>query len=595
MIDEKTIVVQRYKDCKTERQKYISLWRDINKYVSLATDVNSNFEDTGTEQKQRDSYINDPTAYISTTQLADYLIGLIWGMGDEVFDLVPNDYIKEQIEDETEVADFYNYATNIASREINHPEAGFISCLNSFIQGQITYGTSGTGCYPSKDYIDGKADNILQFNRYGVDNCCIDEGANGKINVIFSVRNWRLARIIDEFAVKNEKVDEELLSKLPKDIKDAYTKKEYNKKFKIVHGILPHKDYSVGKIGVMGTKYKGFWLLETDKTVFFEENYRELPAAICRAIKLENQVYGASYSSMSISSIKLLNYAAGKGIRSIEKLTDPPHGAYSGSLQAGEVIDSSANALNIFKNDSSSNKPPIFPLSDLGDISALLQLLIPKAEQNIATIFKIDRLLDFNAQVSMTATESMQRFNIKSKSEIGIIIQILNEYLLPLLHRAISLLEEAEVFGVLPNTEEAQKREFIGQGHTVIPDAVAMAMQNGKRWYDIKFKNSISQILNAEKFEWLSKFLMTYAQMLQLNPDLQLAVKPYDLLAFVKEILNLGNESFMLSESEFKKAIEAMQQQQQQMMQLQAENMGSNTVRNLAGAEKDAKQSRESV
>ena len=33
--------------------------------------------------------------------------------------------------------------------------------------------------------IEGKSDNILQFNRYGVYNACFDEGANGKINVIF--------------------------------------------------------------------------------------------------------------------------------------------------------------------------------------------------------------------------------------------------------------------------------------------------------------------------------------------------------------------------------------------------------------------------
>lgn len=592
MLKEKDIVVQRYKDCKTERQKYISLWNDINKYVSIATDINTEFEDNKNESKQRDRYINDPTAYIATTQLTDYLIGLIWGIGDGVFDLVPNDYIKDQIEDENELNEFYNHATSVALREINHPEAGFLSCLSSFIQGQITYGTSGTGCYPSKDYIEGKADNILQFNRYGVYNACFDEGANGKINVIFSVRNWRLARIIDEFAVKGEQIDKELFEKLPTEIKKAYNAKEFNKKFKIIHGILPHKDYSVGKIGIKGTKYKGFWFLESEGNIFYEEYYRELPVAICRSIKIDNQVYGGSFSGIAISSIKLLNYMAGKGIRSSEKLTDPPHGAFSGSVQAGEVIDSSANSLTVFK-DVANGRPPIFPLSDVGDISALLQLLIPKAEKDISTIFKIDRLLDFNAEVAMTATESMQRFTIKSKSEIGIIIQIMNEYLLPLLHRAISILEEAEAFGVNPQSEEAQRLLLIGKEASVLPDVVAKAIADGKRWYDIKFMNSISQILNAEKFDWLSKFILTYAQMLQLDPTLRLAVNPYDLLLFMKNILNLGNEKFMKSYTDFIKAVEAMEQQQATMMQLQAENIGSNTVRNLAGAEKDAKQSQQ--
>ena len=61
----------------------------------------------------------------------------------------------------------------------------------------------------------------------------------------------------------------------------------------------------------------------------------------------------------------------------------------------------------------------------------------------------------------------------------------------------------------------------------------------------------------------------------------------------MKNILNLGNEKFMKSYTDFIKAVEAMEQQQATMMQLQAENIGSNTVRNLAGAEKDAKQSQQ--
>ena len=69
MLKEKDIVVQRYKDCKTERQKYISLWNDINKYVSIATDINTEFEDNKNESKQRDRYINDRSIHCHTQLL----------------------------------------------------------------------------------------------------------------------------------------------------------------------------------------------------------------------------------------------------------------------------------------------------------------------------------------------------------------------------------------------------------------------------------------------------------------------------------------------------------------------------------------------
>jgi hypothetical protein len=224
MQDEKQIVIQRYKDSKAERQKYVSKWSDINKYVAIGSDINTAFEDVSSEGAQRDRYINDPTAYIATTQLTDYLMGVIWGAGTEVLDLVPSNYIKDKLDDETAVNDFYAYATEVLLTEMNHPDAGFLGSLNDFMRSQIEYGTSGSGCYPSKDYIEGKADNKLQFNSYGVYNSCYDEGANGKINVVFSVRNWRLSRIIDEFAVKDGRVDVELFSKLPDEFKKAYNK-----------------------------------------------------------------------------------------------------------------------------------------------------------------------------------------------------------------------------------------------------------------------------------------------------------------------------------------------------------------------------------
>lgn len=593
MIDEKQIVLQRYEDCKTERQKNIKLWKDVNKYVAIASDIASEFEDSVDESKQRDKYINDPTAYIATTQLTDYLVGLIWGTGEDVLALEPNDYILNQVSNSDELNEFYRHATAVTLREFNHEEAGFLGALTSFIQGQVNYGTSGAGCYPSKEYIEGQAENILQFNNYGVYNSCFDEGKNGKISVVYSVRHWRLARIIDEFAVKEEGIDEELFNKLPKEIKDAYDKKEYNKKFKIIHGILPHKDYSVGKIGKKGTKYKGFWFTEESKKIFFEEYYREMPAAVCRSIRIANKIYGASFATLAITSIKLLNYIAGKAIRNAEKMTDRPKGYFSGSLPAGEIIDTSADGLTPFK-DQSDGKPPIFDIDEVGDISALVNILIPKAEKDISTIFKIDRLLDFNAEVAMTATESMQRFNIKSKSEIGIIIQILHEFLLPILYRGISVLEEAEAFGVRYDSPDAQELILKGKQKFVVPEVVQNAIDNNKRWYKIKFRNSINQIINAEKFEWLSNFILLFAQLLNLDPVLSEAVKSYNLLAFAKQILNFGNEDFMKSKADFEDAVKKIQEQQETMMKLQAENLGSNTVKNIAGAEKDAKQSRES-
>lgn len=586
---EKDIVIKRYQDCKTTRQEYTSLWKDVQYYVAPSERIRDTFEDDTNRSDQKDIYINDPTAYIAATQAADYILGIIWGNGDDVFQFVPSRHVKDLLQDPAQLDDFFQWATGRALAEMNHSEGGLIPSLKSHTLDQSTFGTSGVGGYINTDYVENKADNALQFNRYGVYNSCIDEGANGKINVVYSVHNWRVSRIIDEFAVLNGKLNKKLLAKLPDAITKAYDAGNYNQRFKIVHGVLPHSDFSIGKAGKKGTKFKGFWFYEPENNVFSEEYYKEMPIAMCRSIKVTDQIYGTSAGILSLSSIKMLNYVTGNTIEAIEKLVEPARGMFNGALANGSVMDTSSGQVTVF-NGKAAEGNPLFNISDVGDVTGNVQVLIPKAERDITTIFKIDQLLDFNSQTQMTATEAMQRFSIRAKSLSGLIQQQKNELLIPLIKRSVSLLSDLKLLGVKPDSAEAEEFARLGKDKQIIPPQVVEIMQKGLNWFEIKFNNELDQMSNAQRYEDYSKYLLLKQQLLGTDPSLALGMNQFNELQFAKTITNLDTSNFVKSETEYDQAKQQEEQLRREAMQLEAQKMQSETAKNVAGAEKDARE-----
>lgn len=588
MKSENEIVIERYKELKAERQLYIPLWKDIQKYVAIAQDICYNFEEETNKSKQKDVYINDATTFISVNQAGDYLAGILWQ--PNAVEIIPNQYILDQLSSDNELDDFYKNVTETTLAHINSSEAGFQTYLKAHCYDQFSYATSGIGAYLNPDYDRGNADNAIVFKSYGVHNICIDEGANNKVNIIFTTYRWRVNKIVDEFATSKGQLDKEKFNSLPKAIKDAFNKQELNKKFTIVHGVMPNLDYQYSKKGIKGARFKGYWLYENERLIFSEEYYKDLPIAIARSIKVDNQVYGVSSGTLAISSIKMLNFVMGILIDNADKLVNPPFGYVSGSLVNGSVIDTSANAANPINEKSLSGKlSPIFNLLNVGDMSPIAQILLPKGEKDITTVFKIDQLLDFNSTAEKTATEMIQRFTIRAKAIAGLISQQKTELLEPLVHRCIGILQSVGAYGIDVMEEPEKALLFMqnGKGHRIIPEVIAQAMKEGKRWYKIKFNNELEKLANSETYNSLGQFLMLLQSISAIKPEILHAIKPYKLLELCKKITNLSNQNLIVSEKEFKEILEMIAQQEMQKLQVQNQQINAQTAKTMAQAGKE--------
>ena len=597
---EEKLVIERFRELKTERNRYIDRWRDVQDYVAITNEINTEFEDNKQPNEQKDIFINDPTAFISVNQAGDYLAGILWNLN--AVTLEPSKYIKDKAQG-ADLSAFYKKATEVFLEQMNATDAGFQSILKSYCYEQFSYGTSGIGTFKSKEFENGQSECCLSFKPFGVWNSCIDEGSNNKIDVVYTVYHWRLNQIIEEFCYEDGAFSEELMKNLPDEMQRAIEGNKYNQKFKIIFGILPNNSYIMGKRGKKGAKYKGYWFIENSESKVFKVDYfNKLPIAMCRAIRVNNQVYGESSGTLAISSIKMLNHIAGNTVDNIEKTTDPALGVISGALVAGNVFNRSAGSVTTFNPQAQANgQSPVFPISQVGDISAVVNFLIPELKKDIVNIFKIDQLLDFNNQTQMTATESSYRMSIRGKSINGLLTQEKSETIEPVCHRAISIINECGLFGKtyeeiqeLPEETEEQlayKQRLIKEGD-FIPQIIEEAMKDNKIWYKLKFNGELEKLCNAEVYEAIGRFLQYLSALLQIDPNLIHALNTYDLLELLKSVSNLVNDNLVKNKYDYDDIIKKLEEAQQQQAEQQAMLQQSEVAKNMATAEKGSTEAR---
>lgn len=592
---EQSLVIERFKDLKQERTRYMPRWREIRDYVSITNEVNSEFEDTKQPSEQKDIFINDPTAFISVNQAGDYLAGILWNLN--AVTLEPSKYIKDKAQG-SDLSKFYKKATEVFLEQMNATDAGFHSVLKSYCYEQFSFGTSGIGTFKSKEFENKQSECCLTFKPFGVWNTAIDEGANNKIDVVYTVYHWRLNQIIEEFCYTNGQLNKELVEQLPDEIKEAYEANKFNQKFKLVFGILPNSSYTMETRGKNGAKYKGYWFLDNSSNKIFKVDYFDkMPISMCRQIRVNNQVYGESAGTLAISSVKMLNHIAGNTVDNIEKTTDAPLGIISGSLVAGNVLNRSANSVTVFNPQSANtSNQPIFPISQAGDISAVVNFLIPQLQKTIINMFKIDQLLDFNNQTEMTATESSYRMSIRGKAINGLLSQQKTECIEPTCHRAISIIQNCNLFGftqeeiqAMPEETEEQlayKQQLIATGD-YIPEVVVDAMKDNKMWYSLKFNGELEKLCNAEIYEAIGRFLQYLSAILNLKPEVAHAINGYEFLDLLKSVSNLVNDKLIKNKHDYDNIIKKIEDAQAKQAEIQNMIAQSQMAKNMASAGKD--------
>ena len=585
-------VQKLYSDLKSTWETKRSDWEDISHFVGITLNIDymNNRGSDGDNARSLDEYVDDPTAAISVNQAGDYLLGVMWGTGEKVLDIVPSRYVTELI-DPVNVEEWYKFATDQTLYHMNHEDAGLTTALRPYAYDQFSFGTSGIGCFKNNAFVERKEENALIFRDYGVDNTMLDEGKSGQPEIVFTVYNWKINRIISEFCKTDGQVDEEKVSTLPKPMQEAYKGHNYNEYFQFVFGFFPRDDYDPKLKGKKGTRYRGVWFMDDEHNgkPFFEEDFADRPIAMARAIKVRGETYGRASGTLLISTIRSVNFMVGTAIEIVDKMSSPPVGVLNNAVFGDSVLDTSSNGMTIFNQAlaSAGGGNPVFPLIDVGDPSAILSFLVPYLNEKIVTAFKVDSLLDFSSAKEMTATESLQRFAIRGKSLAGFLLQQKNEALVPMTKRSIGILNSIGELGI-DASKDQEKAAFLnkaGRSNRVIPPEVLQVMQSGRPWFELKFNNELEKLVRTENVQALIQMIQAVSAIAGLYPQIVAAIDWYKMLKDINDNLDY-NSQIMISADEFKAEIEKAAQAQQAAMKMQAEQAGAKTNKDQAQAKK---------
>lgn len=559
MFQESTQTNQIYQALRSNRERYVPLWQDISRIAGIGIHPDYMWNNQLDKSQTQDEYVDDPTAAISVNQAGDYLLGIIWGTGEKVVDIIPSEEVEEEADPAT-MKEWYAYATKRLLFHMNHPDAGYQTALRPYAYDQFSFGTSGIGTFRNPSYLRGLEENALIFRQYGIDNTAIDEGKNGAPDIGYAMYHWTCARIVNEFAIVTVgEIDKALFAALPKRVQEAYNRQDYNQEFNIIFLWRPRDDFDPKMKGKRGTRYQGVWFIDepNSNSIFCEEGFKERPINMCRMIKVRGEKYGRSSGTLLLSTIRAGNYIFALTAEILEKMANPPLGTFGNSIFGDSVLDTSPDGLTVFNaTQNMGNNPPVFPLHDVGDPKGIIEFLLPYINEKVTTAFKIDALLDFNSAKDMTATESLQRYNIRGKSLSGMLGMQKNERVIPDCKRSISCLWDMGVFGVdaSKDPERAAKLKAANKSERIIPDAVLRVVASGKPWYTLRFNNELEKLIRTEQVQALTQIIQAITAISGLYPPIIEAINWYQLLKDLNDALDYNNK-ILVNEKDFKQII----------------------------------------
>lgn len=582
-------IYQIYTELKTNGERYKPLWDRISQVTGITVEPDYQWSNQLNKAVQLDEYVDDPTSAISVNQAGDYLLGILWGTGEGVVDVLPSRYVTELVDAQL-VQPWYDYVTSQLQYHMNHPDCGYTTALRPYAYDQFSFGTSGIGLFKNQAFLRGIDENCIIARNYGIDNTRIKEGKSGAPDYGYAIYHWTVARIIGEFCKIDGAIDNQALSNMPIGIQNAWNNKNLTTEFDLVFLWMPREDYNPRYIGIKGMKWRGVWFMDggnSSNRIFCEESFRDRPVNMTRMIKVRGEDYGRSSGTLLLSSISSVNYMFAITQEILEKMASPALGAFGNAIFGDSVLDTSAEGLTIFNQALAGNSQlPVFPIHDVGDPEPIIKFLIPYLNEKITTGFKIDALLDFNSAKDMTATESLQRYNIRGKSLSGLLGQQKTERLIPDVRRGLSICWETGELGVNAHTQAARATKLRQMKRTerIIPPQVLEVFSSGKPWYELKFNNELEKLLRTENIQALTQIIQGVTAIAALYPDIIHAIKWYDLLKALNDNLD-SNSQIMVTAQEFKQIIADAAKQRADAMRAQQNEQFASAAKDGANAQ----------
>lgn len=454
----------------------------------------------------------DNTGQYSAYLFASIFLSMMWPDASRTFRLKPNYRLKNI----PGVEDFFRFATHVMHEHMEKPKAGLsMSLMEHFLDTGI-FGTAGVF---TEDNSANDPELPLVYDAWGVKNMNISETKQGFVDEVYYIRTLKIKQIITEYNKKGDYI--------PARLKEKYKVGKGDEEVDVLIVIEPknpEKD-DVGNLkrGMAGMAIRTVHIAIGENAKLRTGAFEEMPVAVGRLFKQLNEPLGRSCGMLALPDAQSLNTLTEGVLVATEKSLDPPLGVLDDGRLGGGIIDTSAQAINVFNTSGrQSNEKPVFPLFTIGEFQQALEQQKQLAAK-IAQAFFLDRLLDLNNQVQMTAYETSVRDKIRGEALGGVFARQEKEVMTPMIERSFNILFRGGYMGIVQEGPGAKLRKtwdsIVGAEKVIIPDAVLKAWKAGLNVFEVEYISPAKRFQQSDKLRGLMTALDSVLALAPISPQ----------------------------------------------------------------------------
>lgn len=544
-------VRERYKKLCSEKEMWKPQWQRISEYVMYKK---HSFTSEPMQGQFLNEKISDSTAPKALEAAVAAIWGALWPNGERTFQFEPPDNMPKQAAEDPTVVQWYRDITKAAARAVGHYRSGFNVQGPEALREAIGFGTAGMAVL--ENYEDD--DQPISFTCISVKNMAIAANCYGIVDTEYIDKCFTVRELIEEYG--EGAVSGPVAQKIASGNLDD--------KIKVIQGIEPRIDGIPGSFGNQSMPWADLHYEHQTGKILREQGYHENPIKVFRFWKHEGEVYGRCPSFNAIPDILEINALRDAVIIATEKLLDPPVAVYDDGSVGNSEIDTSANAINVFRvSGRLQNQTYIEPINLVGELNSTFKR-ITELEQIIDRHYFNDRLMDFNNEQRMTLGEAQMRYEFRGTSLNPIYSRCIEEFFTPILERVFNILYNRGIFGITADVAAGMAAMGIKPPEMVIPDAVLDLIQAGHEAYKITFISPAVRQMRLEERTGLQSTVSFAGEMAKVAPEI-LDIIDFDEVMRKMQDLTGAPASILRSGMEVKQIRQSRQQAQQAQMELE--------------------------
>jgi hypothetical protein len=548
-----------FESMKAERSTFNNHYQAI---AELCDGTNAEFNTTSKiegEFKVDQVYESKPAMASQVAGAA--LMGLMWNNGARSIKV---ELAHKEAKDDQVAKDWMQESNEKFAAALDDPLCNLNNAIGEFGEDIVKYGTTTITRSPT-----GKKDGpVFQFDCWNVQNFYIGEGADRQPDTIAITYRMSVEEMVKRFTYE----------KCHANVQKQYDAMDFAARVEYMQLIQPRLGRPAGKKGAAFLPVMSAHYDMTNAHKLKEGGFARRAFYTARFYRRPGKLYAYSPAMNALPDIYLANALKEAIIVATEKQLDPPLGVLDDAVMGNAVIDTSAGGVSVF-NPSGAGGQPVFPIFSVGELKSAMELL-ERLMESISQHFFLDRLLDFNNQVQMTAREALMRDSMRSTTLRTPISRMTSDVFLPLIQDSFMDMLDMGYFGLMPGSVEAENAKKLNPNVELVPDVIAELLARGEKVFEVKFMTPAMRDNQAQEAQAIIEHLGIVTSLAPAYPE---ARHTMDIAKSLRRLadMRLVPSDIQTTESDATTKQTAEQQQAEQQASLQAMGQWSQIGKNL--------------